>query len=89
MSLSSFLLDDADEASAPARGSTHGYVTPMALDGPCPCDECPWAARCATGLACARFVAFCDGKSEVRWRGASGIPTRRRFSILFQSQKAT
>lgn len=82
-SVRSFLDDDADDAMPAARGSTHGYVTPMALDGPCPCDGCEFAARCVAGLACARFAAFCDGESEARWRSASGIPTRRRFDILF------
>jgi len=39
--------------------------------GPCPCDGCRHAVRCAIErLACARFSAYVHGVSAVRWSRA-------------------
>jgi len=49
---------------------------------PCPCDNCDFRQRCATGLACERYSMFLDGGGRKRWEAASCEPTHDQFEAL-------
>ncbi|MGA7825288.1 MAG: hypothetical protein WCA14_13955 [Steroidobacteraceae bacterium] len=71
--------DDADEADERGR-----EILCTVLQGPAPCDSCPFAARCRDELlACQQFRAYCIGLSELLWRDAQREPTREIFAAVF------
>jgi hypothetical protein len=64
--------------------SAPGRHLEVAALGPCPCDGCPHAERCAQeALACSAFALFCSGLREPRWRLAPRCDaTHERFVEL-------
>jgi hypothetical protein len=53
------------------------------LAGPCPCDRCPQARRCANGLACPDFAYYV---SSGRIRHGRRVPGTDLYRRMFEAE---
>jgi hypothetical protein len=74
---------DFDGIGADEPGAIHfNGLYPLA--GPCPCDGCPQARRCADGLACPDFAYYV---STGRVRHARRVPGGDLFRRMFEAEE--
>jgi hypothetical protein len=71
------------------RGGLVGHSMALDVDhdnSPGPCVECPNAARCAGGLACAQFALFIKFGGNERWRATARQPNAKIFAQIYEDK---
>lgn len=69
-----------------ARSGHEVPHTPQPVLDPCPCDECPTAAKCAAHRTCCMaFERFVDGQE---WQGVTRHPSKTLYMRMYDEAPA-